>query len=222
MATRDVERVPRRAAAVALALVGLVFVLLAGRWLIHTRASYAGTNSVAPKYNLAAPKPGQRLCIKGFILPAGANGLRLRTVSAGSVSARVTLRLDAGGVRQLATATAPVGNLGPLDFRVKSSVRDVPAAACLTTERALSAFSGQPPGGLLTGSSFLDGKPVGSPSMWFLHKPRPRLLSALSSAAHRASLFRAGFVGAWTYVVIALLIVLSWWFGLRLLLRAGP
>jgi hypothetical protein len=222
VAPRDIERVPRRVAAIALALVGLAFVLLVGRWLVQTRPSYAGTNSVAPKYNLAAPKPGQRLCIKDLTLPAAANGLRLRTVTAGSVPAHLRLRLDAGGVRQVARGTAPVGNLGPLDFRFKAPGRDVPAAACLTTDRPLAALSGQPTQGLRTGFSYLDGKPVGAPSMWFLHKPKPRLLSSLSTAAGRASLFRAGFVGAWTYAVIAVLIVLSWCLGLRLMLRAGP
>jgi hypothetical protein len=206
-------------AVAALAVLGLVFVLLVGRWLIHTRAPYAGTNSVAPKYNLPAPKRGQRLCIKRLTLPARANGLRLRTASAGSVPAHVSLRLDAGGVRQVAGATAPVGGLGPLNFSIKAPGRDVPAAACITTDRTLVAVSGQPTEGLDTGFGYLDGKPVGAPSVWFLHTPAPRLVSSLPTAARRASLFRAGFVGAWTYAVIAALIVLAWWLGLRLLLR---
>jgi hypothetical protein len=214
------ERVPRRVAVVTLGLLGLVFVLLVGRWLLHTRAPYAGTNSVAPKYNLAGPTRGHRLCVKGLTLPGAANGIRFRVAAAGTAPVRVTLRLDAGGTKLVSTGSAAGGGgLGLLDFGFPARGRDVSATACLTTNGTVVAMSGQPSPGTGTGAAFIGGKPVGVPSIWFLRKPPKRLLSALSAGAHRASLFRAGFVGSFTYLVLAILIVLCWVVGLRLVLR---
>ena len=219
MTAPSAERVPRRIAVVTLALLGLAFVLLVGRWLLHTRAPYAGTNSVAPKYNLAPLQPGHRLCVKGLTLPAAANGIRFRTVAAGTTPARVTLRLEAGGTKLVSTGSAPAGALGLLDFGFPARGSDVPATACLTTNRTLIATSGQPSVGIGTGSGFIDGKPVGVPSIWFLRSPARRLVSALPAGARHASLFRAGFVGSFSYLVLAILIVLCWIAGLRLVLR---
>jgi len=219
---RSAEGVPRRVAVIALALLGLAFVLLVGRWLFHTRAPYAGTNSVAPKYNLPALKPGHRLCVKGFTLPGASNGIRFRTAAVGTTPARVTLRLDAGGTKLVSSGAATAGGLGLLDFGFPARGSDVPATACLTTNRTLIATSGQPSPGTGTGSGFIDGKPIGVPSIWFLHAPARRLVSSLPAAARRASLFRAGFVGPFAYLVIAVLIVLCWVVGLRLVLRPRP
>jgi hypothetical protein len=214
------ERVPRRLAVVTLAVLGLVFVLLAGRWLLHTRAPYAGTNSVAPKYNLAGPTRGHSLCVKGLTLPGSANGIRFRVAAAGAAPLRVTLRLDAGGSRLVSTGSVPGGGgLGLLDFAFPPRGKDVPATACLTTSGTVVAMSGQPSPGTGTGSAFIGGKQVGVPSIWFLRSPSRRLVSALPDGARHASLFRAGFVGSWTYLVLALLIVLCWIAGLWLLLR---
>lgn len=220
MTALSAERVPRRVAVVTLAVLGLVFVLLVGRWLLHTRAPYAGTNSVAPKYNLPGPTPRHRLCVKGLTLPGSANGIRFRVAVAGTAPAPATLRLDAGGTTIVSRGSVPGGGgLGLLDFHFPARGRDLPATACLTTNRTVVAMSGQPSPGTGTGSGFINGKPVGVPSIWFLRSPSRRLLSALPAGAHRASLFRAGFVGSFTYVVVAILIVLCWIAGLRLVLR---
>jgi hypothetical protein len=213
------ERVPRRVAVVTLAVLGLVFVLLVGGWLLHTRSPYAGTNSVAPKYNLAGPTRGHRLCVKGLTLPGAANGIRFRVAIAGTKPEPVTLRLEAGGTKLVSTGSAAPGGLGLLDFGFPARGKDVPATACLTTNGTVVAMSGQPSPGTGTGAAFIGGKQVGVPSIWFLRSPPKRLLSALPAGAQRASLFRAGFVGSFTYLVLAILIVLCWIVGLRLVLR---
>jgi hypothetical protein len=208
-----------RAIAIVLALVVLAFALLAGRWLIHTRAPYAGTNSVAPKYSLPGVAAHHRLCIKDLTIPAGANDLQLRVAAAGTVATPVQLRLSAGGQTQRSRGLAPGGALGPLDFRFRPFDRDVQAAACITSSGVIASESGQPAGAAGTGFAYLDDKPAGAPSVWFLRLPARRLVSALPAAAHRASLFRAGFVGPWLYAAMAVLLVLAWAAGVRTVLR---
>jgi hypothetical protein len=213
--------VPRRAGGAAIAAVALLFVLLAGGWLIGTRVHLVGTNSTAPRYSLPALTPGHKLCLKGLTLPANANAIGLLLAAKPGAPSPVTLTLQAAGRTQVARGEAPAVGFGGR-FRFAAPGREVPASACLTTARSLVAESGTFSTNSGTGAAFLDGKPVGGMlTVSYLHLPSRRLLSALPAAAHRASLFRAGFVGAWTYWLLAALVLIAWAVGLRLVLRGG-
>jgi hypothetical protein len=205
---------------IALGLVVLVAVLLVGYWLLHSSAPYQGTNSVAPKYSLATPKPHQPLCITGITLPAGTNVMRLRAAAATPLPVRVALRLDAGGQIQVSHGVAS-SVLGPLDFPIRAADHDVQARACLSTSTPLAAVSGQRNPAPGSGVAYLGRKQVGAPSLWFLHLPARRTVVALPDGASRAALFRAGFVGAWTYLLLAALVILAWVAGMRVVLRGA-
>jgi hypothetical protein len=207
-----------RAGGVAVGAVALLFLLLVGGWLLFTHVRLAGTNSVGPRYSLPALGPGQRLCLRDLTLPADANGIGLRLAAQPGAPAPVTMRLSAGGRTQVAHGVAPGVGFGG-DFHFVSPGRQVPATACLTTTRPLVAESGMLGASSGTGVAFIGKQPIGTLSVSYLHLPSRRLISVLPSAAHRASLFRAGFVGAWTYWVLAALMLLAWAAGLRLLLR---
>jgi hypothetical protein len=207
-----------RAGGVAVGAVALLFVLLVGGWLLFTYVRLAGTNSVAPRYSLPALGPGQRLCLRGLTLPADANGIGLRLAAQPGAPAPVTMRLSAGGRTQVAHGVAPAVGFGG-DFHFAAPGRQVPATACLTTTRPLVAESGMLGASSGTGVAFIGKQPIGTLSVSYLHLPSRRLVSVLPAAAHRASLFRAGFVGAWTYCVLAALMLLAWAAGLRLVLR---
>jgi hypothetical protein len=215
---RDEARAALRTGGAVIGALVLVALVLVGVWLLHTRAPYAGTNSLAPRYNLPALAPGHRLCSIGLTLPADADALRLRLVSADAAPAPVALRITAAGRTQTASAVAPPGNFGNVDFHFAAPGHDVPARFCLTARRTVGAASGYN-ADATAGAALLDGKPVGQFSVWYLRLPARHVLAALPDGAHRASLFRAGFVGAWTYAVLALLLVAAWVAGLRLVLR---
>lgn len=212
--------VPRRAGALAVAIVGVVFLVLVGGWLIGTKVHLAGTNSIAPRYALPGLTPGHKICMKGLTLPADANGIGLLLATAPGQAAPVTLTVDAGGRKQVAHSAAPASGAFGGQFRFTAIGRAVPASACLTTARPLVQESGMPGGAPGTGTAFLDGAPIGMLSVKYL-RPSRSLLAALPSGTRHASLFRAGFVGSWTYWLMAAVVLLIWGLGLRLVLRGA-
>ena len=217
----DGRTVPRRAGGLVVVAVGVLFVVLVGGWLIGTKVNLAGTNSVAPRYGLPALTPGHKLCMKGLTLPGDSNGIALDLAAQPGAPSPVTLTLNAGGRTQVAHALAPGNGTFGGQFRFAAPGRTVPASACLTTLRALVQESGMPGASGNTGAAFLDGKPIGMLSVSYLRLPSRSLVSALPSGTHHASLFRAGFVGAWTYWVLAAIVLLAWAVGLRLVLRGA-
>lgn len=218
----DAERrpLPRWAGLAAIAVVGLAFVILAGGWLLRTHTHYAGTNSVAPRYSLPPLTPGHRLCLTNLALPGDANGMRLLLASAGGRPVPVTMRLFAGGHTQVSSALTPATGFGG-EFRFAPVGHDGTASACLTSRDKLAAESGLPAAQPQAGTAYLDGKQIGQLSIWYLRLPPQRLVSQLPAAASRASLFRPGFVGGWTYALVAALVLLCCVAGLRLVLRGS-
>jgi len=212
--------VPRRAGALVVASVGVLFLVLVGGWLIGTKVHLAGTNSIAPRYALPGLTPGHRICMKGLTLPGDANGIDLLLATAPGRPAPVTLTVDAGGRKQVAHSAAPASGAFGGQFHFAAIGRTVPASACLTTARPLVQESGMLGASGGSGAAFLDGKPIGMLSVKYL-RPGRSLLAALPSGARHASLFRAGFVGAWTYWLMAAVLLLVWSVGLRLVLRGA-
>jgi hypothetical protein len=131
----------------------------------------------------------------------------------------VTLRLTAGGRTQVARAEAPPGRFDTV-FHFAAAGHAVPATACVTTSGNVNSAAGLP-GGNGEGSAYLDGKRVGTLTIGYLHYPKRSLLSVLSAGARHAALFRAGFVHAWTYALLAALVLCLWTVGLRLMLRSS-
>jgi hypothetical protein len=217
--TQPAKPLGARALGVAIGLPVLAFVILVGGWLVRTHTHYAGSNTVAARDTLPALLPGHRLCATGLTLPAQANAIRLLLLSGPGRPATATMRLSAGGRSQTSRAVIGSKRFGGT-FRIAAPGRDVPARACLTvTQRvaesgSLSANQG--------GEALLDGKPIGQLNVAYLRLPPRTLISTLPDGARRASLFRAGFVGPWTYLVLALVIAAAWVVGVRFVARSRP
>jgi hypothetical protein len=211
--------VPLRAGGAAVAAVAVLFVLLVGGWLIGTRVHLVGTNSVAPRWSLPALTPGHRLCMRQLVLPADTNAIRLRLAAQPGASSPVALAVSFAGRTQVSHSSAPGDGTFGGQFRIAPPGREVLASACLTASRALVAESGMTSASRGTGEAFLDGKSIGALTVSYVRVPSRNLLSALPAGVHRASLFRAGFVGAWTYWVLAALMLVIWAVGLRLVVR---
>ncbi|HET8672474.1 MAG TPA: hypothetical protein VFL87_02480 [Thermoleophilaceae bacterium] len=218
MSTQPAKPLGARARGAAIAVPVLAFIVLVGAWLFGTHTHFAGSNTVAPRSSLAPLAPGHRLCVTGLTLPAHSNAVRFLLLSAPNEPATVTMRLSAGGRTQTARALIPFKEFGGT-FRIAPAARDLPARACLTATKQVIAESGSVSANQ-GGEAFIDGKPIGQLTVVYLKLPPRRLISALPDGAQRASLFRAGFVGPWTYLVLALVLVAAWAAGLRLVFRS--
>ena len=206
------------AVALAIAIPVLAFVVLAGGWLLGTHTEVVGTNSVGSRFAMAGPAPGQKLCTQGLTLPGNANAIRIQIGAARGTPAPSTLRLDAGGQTRVSKATVPAGRFGAV-FRFQPIGREAPARWCLTSSRAIVAGLGSASASNYSGITTIDGKGVGLLNVAYLKIPSRSLLAALPAAARHASVFRAGFVGAWTYWLLIPILLLAWIAGLRVLVR---
>ena len=211
------------------AAVALAAILIAAFWLGGKERRLAATNSIAPADTAAEVAPGESLCVARLWLPADANAVRLRMASSGRRRARVVLRLDEPGRASSSTARAVPG-AADVDFAVRPLHRDAPVRLCLRPDRRIRVegmrdrevsgvgyewrrFQADQPSPVE-----LDGRAVPARvSVWFL-KPESRTLAAtLPDVLRRASIFRPGFVGSWTYLVMLAVLVVLWLVGLRLL-----
>ena len=218
MTQEQPRAVPRRWVVAAVGTVALLFVLLVGGWLLGTHVRTTGTNSVAPRYPLPALAPGHRLCVANLDLPKNTNALRLG-LAGGPQPVPVKLRLVAAGQTRIAHAEAPPGRYDTV-FHFARFDHDTTGTACLTAAATLPSGAGQPLGDGTEGVALYDGKPQGLITVAYLHYPSRNLLSALPAGARHAALFRAGFVGAWTYWLLALAVLGCWIAGIRVMLRS--
>jgi hypothetical protein len=116
----------------------------------------------------------------------------------GAVLARGGLDVDAGGPARKVT-TGPIGTNLTIAVCVANRDRRRPAFVYGNIEAAARGSS-----------AYTLGKPTGYDLALGFERPRPRTLAALLPAMfERAALFRAQWVGAWTYWVLALLCVFA-------------
>lgn len=228
-------RSPRRATlAVATAVLAVLGGLLVYN-LLKPRPYYTGTNSVVGK-NVAAELPsGSRLCVPEVQLPARTGGIRLeaRPQRPGDV-VRVEARVEPRTGKALRTGTPVLGReRASVDMPIPTQpARPVSAL----TELCLTARGG---GVLLYGLvgiqsderlPTLDGRNTPARiALWFLPPAGQQrsLLAQFPDIARRAAILRPGFVGAWTYWVLAFavlpaLLAAGSWLGYRSLTGRAP
>ena len=215
---RHEEGLPLRVHLLAAGVVALLALGGVFGWLFATDRIFAGTNSVAPRFLALSVGANKQLCVKGIELPGDARAVQFRLQPQGG-EARLTLRVSAGGSEQVSRASAPGSPITDVKFPIRATDRSAPVRLCLDSPSVLS-MAGQPSGP--DPNTTVDGKPVGAKvSVWFLHGSPRSVAGSLADAPSRAALFRAGWVGPWTYVLLPFVIVLLWLAGLRLLLRRG-
>jgi hypothetical protein len=208
-----------RAYAAVIAGVFVVAAVLVGQWLLRDSTRLVGTNSVAPDSNVFIVKKGQTMCVRDLYVPARADAVRLLLIPPANTRPviDVALKTSAG---YSARASRVVSVAGYNDFTIPRAASGAPGILCAQArgDVTVSGYAGLQANG--RPEAFVDHKPQTSRvSVWFIDTHKRSLLSLLPTAAHRASVFRAGFVGAWTYLVLLLLLPLLWWAGLRSLVR---
>jgi hypothetical protein len=183
----------------AVAVVALVLVSA------FQRTTLAFTLGVAPAIPVLPLESGQRACQGDIEVPTSGN------------FDRVWLKVDRPGpdvkleIVDVPTQTvAARGDLGASRDTVR--VREIPAGAkvrvCVVNRgsRTIKVF-GNPDVAAPPTTASLDGNPTGVDiALVFEREPRS-LLSLAGAIMDRASLFKVGFFGGWTYWLLGLLVV---------------
>jgi 4-amino-4-deoxy-L-arabinose transferase-like glycosyltransferase len=211
-----------------------VLVLAAGGaaavWLTRTSPALAGTNSIAPTDRVGEVPAGGRLCVRQLWMPAHANavGMNLATARPGTTEVVLSLATPEGAQVSRATAQSHIG--ARVVFGVKPLTRAGSVTACVRPRGYLGDVQGtwsNPFLGVNYGprpyplhgplQADVDGRPLnGLVAVRFLDGRLRSNGARLLDGARRAALFRPGFVGPWTYALLAVLIPLLWAAGLLL------
>jgi hypothetical protein len=208
-------------------VVGLPLALILLVVCLAPHDYYTGTDSVRTRGFVQPVKAHQTLCVRGLNLPANTGRVQFELLTSGPQAPPMSLGLTTAhgtvASRIAARPAAPTTRVKvafPIAQR-PSTPDAVPATACVTPGGATTF------GGTLNvagAAPTLDGKPqVARIAVWFLPPSghERSLISQLPDIVRRASLFRPGIVGPWTYVVLLLLVLpAAGLLGVRLLARA--
>jgi Predicted membrane protein (DUF2142) len=210
-------------------LTGALFLGLILWQLAIPRSFYTGTNSVGVTSVVASLKTGDRLCVRDLNLPAETARVQLAVFAH---RPRFTANIELSTSR-LGVHSRMVGVPGPTSLvyanaaipRQAHSPSSVPATLCITPLDGPIELGGMI--GLQGNQvpALLNGVPVSNRvAVWFLPAAGDQrsLLASIGRIFARASLFRPGVVGAWTYPLLLFgLLPCVWALSLILMLRAA-
>jgi Predicted membrane protein (DUF2142) len=199
-------------------ITAVPLVLLLAFYCVRPRDYYTGTNSVEAYSYFVATPAGAPMCLPGLQIPAETSRIRLQLSSRTALrpALRMVLTLN-GGTRTIESALGPV--TVPKD-RISGPVFAIPtlprhpaervASLCITAADAVS-WGGTP---LLRPPTAdpptVGGIPVaGGVAVRYLPRAGAQrsYLARTGAILRRASLFRAGLVGPWLYVLILLVVL---------------
>lgn len=209
------------------AIVGLVLLAVLAIALARPRDYETGTNSAGSDGTVVHVEPGQELCVGALRIPADTGRVQVRLGPLGPTT--VTTRLTTNGrVRSGTVALAPHG--GPpgsapttLDVPLARG-REASGRLCVSASGPIdvSGRRGLEPGQT---AAVVAGKPVDARvAVWYLPAAgeRTSLLALMPDMFERASRFRPGVVGPWTYWALLLVVTPALMLGaLYLFLRAA-
>jgi hypothetical protein len=199
----------------AAAICAAPFVLLSALYCLSPRFYYTGTDSVEA-FEYLAPTPAHvPLCVPDLELPAGTAFVRLRLISPTRARPSLHLLLNVGSrsIRSdLPPTQAAPNRISNADFpiqRTPASPAASPASLCVSSDGAVK-WGGTPlpqPG---ASPPTLNGARLSARlAIWYLPPSGSRrsYLQRASEIFARASLFRPGIVGAWTYPLLLFLVL---------------
>jgi hypothetical protein len=195
---------------------GVVVVVLGAILLVNLlkpRELFLGSNSVAARGVVALANPGERMCIRDLLVPAGTQRVRwwIDTQDKARPPIDMQVRLHGGPVLKGHLAGSPTGGYHSEDIPMTSPVPGGRpfrfADVCLLPRAGGGTI-------FVWGANQLDikSKPIevgkqrfpNRAAIWYLplnHEKRS-ILAQLGTMFDRASLFRPGFVGPWTFWVL--------------------
>src|SRR4051794_11791575 len=182
------------------------------------RNSLAFTLGVSPAAGAIVLQPGQRACQTPIVVPAGGAfdriAVQLGTFHTTGPAVVVDVR-DTAMRHVLTRGTLPAGypdvGLQPTHVvRVGHVAAGRRIAVCLTDRghRKVAVY-GNGAAAARTSAAVYEGKPV-AVDLALVFRRSPRLqLAVLGDAATRAALFKFGWMGAWTFWLLGLLVLLA-------------
>jgi hypothetical protein len=194
---------------------------------------YTGTNSVAARSVVAEASRGQELCVPALNLPPGTHRIQLNAGggpdgSGPRPAVRAEVRHADGGVERSTLPARSDPGSGPLDIPVtpRGGAHPTGVMVCVTPSGRLAV------GGMLgvytadqEVTPTVAGKPIGGAvAVWYLPEAGSSrsVASMIPRALARAAVFRPGWIGTWTYVLLYLLVVPFVLYGsVRLLARTA-
>jgi hypothetical protein len=206
------ERWVWRGAGAVTVVLGIVLLVA----LLQPREVFTGSNSVAGRDYVAEADGGQTLIERNQLIPAGTGRVRFQidTRTSQLPALKLTLRFADGTVIHGSNPGTKTPGFRKVDVPLQ---RPVPGGA----EARLADVELRPATGtiFLWGRGQLDdtSKPIqvgktsynGRVALWYLpkaHERRP-ILGQLGAMFRRASLFRPGFVGPWTYWLLLFIVM---------------
>lgn len=207
----DLTAASLRSVRLAVVAVGIVLAVLMAYELARPRDYMTGTNNAGSDGAVVHVAPNQELCVGGLSIPAGTGRLRLRLAPLGPTTFATTATVGGRVQRRNVVLRAHGGLPGSAETRLDVPIdrtRGANGRLCLTPSGPIdvSGRRGLEPGQT---AALVAGAPVDARvAVWF-HPPagtRRSLLAQLPDMFERASLFRPGIVGPWTYAVILLIL----------------
>lgn len=190
-------------------IAGVVFTLvLAGVAvaLLRPREDLLGSNSVGARTDTAIMPAHVPMCVPRLYVPSGTGQVRfnLDTRGAARPALEVAIHESNGVVIKGYSPPSPAGGhhfyTVPVPT-IKTTHEYVVANVCLTARTEVVAWGVDTPQANVPVPT-VGGKPIPNRvGVWFLGKPGQTrsIASQIGEMFRRASLFRPGFVGAWTY-----------------------
>jgi hypothetical protein len=195
--------------AVIAGVVVAAVVSIAAVAFLH-RTALAFTPGVAPAAPVVRLAAGERVCQQPLDVPDGGRFDRVAVVVGGG--SPLTLDVRAAGGRAVASGRIPGGYGARVERTVRLDRRVGPGriAVCLRNDGSrLARVFGASDLAARTSTAVRDGRPLHvDMALVFQRAPRS-LASELPDILARAALFRAPWLGAWVYVLLAALLLLA-------------
>lgn len=204
--------------AAALALAAVI--------LLTPRPQRTGTNSVPHNAFIDTVQPGgERACVKGLALPAETAGIRVMVGTYELPDLDISFVISDAGGRQLRRSelsgiddgATPIFTFAEFPRAVKG------LRGCFESDGGKVAFAGDPNGNTDPVTSFFIGeRPAkGDIALEFMYAGERSSLSLIPEMARRATLYRPGWYGEWSFYLAFALTLAALAGGVALLLRLG-
>jgi len=178
----------------------------------------ADSNHVDSSELAAVVRPGQKLCQPGVVLPPDGAAVRIFVDSHDRPMPRISLTLTDVSGRVVDTGVLPAGR--PQGFSIIPLRHPGPAGGtlCLTVGGHDQVAIGGSPESLAPILERVDGKPQpAAVALWYMRAGSESWWQLMPTLARRFGYGKWGFLGGWTFVAGAVLLVLVWLAVLRLL-----
>ncbi len=193
----------------AICIVTAATLVLAAFLLTKDEVRNTGANAVSLVGPVAKLKPSQQLCLAQLELPQGSTAIRIFTESGPKNGALLQIDLIKDGrrlSRKKSMATSDGSSLTATINEIRRSTSWTKGSICIKnlSDGSLNLIGENSQ--LSSQTMTVQGKPgVGEIRVEFTSRGKKSLISLVPEIFHRASLFKAGWIGPWVFYLLPLL-----------------